>query len=95
MLETIKDDKGNLKAVCVYMIINKEQRVDPKGDKIIIEEMEINPEYRGNGVARQFIKNLLTKYPALETCHFIREYKYPNRGVRTYTRKQFELLTKE
>lgn len=95
MLETIKDEKGNLKAVCDYTIINKDRIIDLKGNQILIEEMEINPEARGNGVARQFIKNLLAKYPALEFCHFVREYKYPNRGVRTYTRKQFELLTKE
>jgi hypothetical protein len=95
LIECIKDDTGNLKAVCSYVIINREEKIDyTDGQFILIEEMEINPEYRHNGIVMGFIRTLLNKYPKLEVCLFVREYKYPGRPVRFYTRKQFELLTK-
>ena len=95
MLEIIRDDKGNIKAVCDYLIINKQNRIDKEGSNFIIEEVEINPEYRNNGILRKFIKIMLIKYPKIEIFYFVRGYKYPGRAMRIYTRKQFETLIKE
>ena len=95
MLEIIRDDKGDIKAVCDYLIINNENRIDKDGQTLIIEEIEINSAFRNNGVLKIIIKTLLEKYPKLETCKFVREYKYPGRLLRTYKRKQFETLIKE
>jgi len=94
MLEVLHDDKGNIKAVCDYLIVNKEKALDDEGYWMIIEEIEINPEYRNNGMLWAIIKTLLVKFPDVEICSFKRLAKYPNRVMRTYNRKQFELLIK-
>lgn len=95
MLEVLHNEDGSLKAVMEYLIFNEQGQLNEQGDRVFIGEMEINPQSRGNGVIKGFIKTILNKYPNLKTCVFFREYKYPNRGFRSYTRKQFELLTKE
>jgi len=95
MLEILHDEKGNIKAVCDYLILNKEKVMDDDGGWLVVEEIEINPEYRNNGIIRLFIKTLLEKHPKIEICSFIRAIKHPDRAMRTYPRKQFELLVKE
>lgn len=95
MIECVRDDKGNITAVIEYLLFNKQGQLTEEGETVFIGEMEINPEHRGKKIIRRFIKTILTKYPKAERCIFFRRYKYPNRDYKTYTRQQFELLTKE
>ncbi len=94
MLEVKRDDKGNMTAVCEYLLFNKLGQLTEEGETMFIGELEINPEHRGNGILKGFIKTLLTKYPKAEQCFFYRRKKYPDRDYRVYTREQFELLTR-
>jgi membrane-associated HD superfamily phosphohydrolase len=55
---------------------------------MFIGEFEINPEHRGTGVVQYFIKTLYHKNPQAKRLVFLREYKYPGRDARTYTREQ-------
>lgn len=94
MIEVIHDDVGGIKAVCDY-IVTKDNILDENGDTMFICDMEIVPAYRGNGMVRTVIRNILAKRPNLKTCSWFREYKYKGRPLKTYTREQFEKLIKE
>jgi hypothetical protein len=49
MIECIRDEKGNITAVCEWLLFNEKGLIDEKGETIFIGELEINPEHRGNG----------------------------------------------
>ena len=101
MIEVTRDAQGNITAVVEYLIFDNNGQLHDEGNQIFIGEVEINPEHRRKQILRTFIKTILNKYPKLERCCFCRFLKYPKdkypdrRDVRFYTRKHFELLTKE
>jgi hypothetical protein len=95
MIEVVRNDKGDITAICEYLIFNNLGGLDEEGNKIFIGDVEINPEHQRKSILRHFIKVLLVKYPKLEQCYFYRKKKYPYRDYRTWTRAKLELLTKE
>ena len=93
MLELIKDDQGNIHAVCEYYVVDKDGHMKDDGEYIWISEVEVAPQYRNNGCLRKFVKIICEKYPNAKAGYFHRLKKYPNRRPRIYTRKQWESLT--
>jgi hypothetical protein len=94
MIACLRDAEGNITAVIEYLLFNQQGNLDENGDGMFIGECEINPIHRGNGALRELIKMLLAKCPKAKKCVFFRKTKYPEREHRTYTREQFELLTR-
>ena len=95
MIACLRDQEGNITAVIEYLLFNEKGNLDDNGEGMFIGELEINPIHRGNGALKELIKLLLAKCPQAKECVFFRKTKYPDRECRTYTRQQFELLTKE
>ena len=88
MIEVLKDDKGDIVAVCEWLLFNEDKFLDDKGTLVCISELEINKAYRGNGVIKKFIRNIQAKCPTAQRMFFWRENKYPARPFRVYSRKQ-------
>lgn len=84
MIECIRDDKGNITAVCEWLLFNTEGRIDEKGETIFIGELEINPEHRHNGCIQHFIRRGIELNPQAKRIFWFRERKYPGRGYRIY-----------
>lgn len=88
MLEVLHNPDGTIKAVCEYLLFDNEGRLSEEGNRLFVGELEINPQDRGNGVIRKFTKTILNKYLKVSSIIYFRLYKYPERGLRTYTRQQ-------
>ena len=95
MIEVIRDEDGNIKAVCEWLLLNEQGLISEQGVYLLICELEINPGSRGNGVLRKIIKNIYVKCPEFKTCAFVRETKYPGRSPRVYTRSRWAKLIGE
>lgn len=95
MLETILDESGNLKACIEWLTYNSNGTLDDLGEGVFIGELYINPNFRGNGVLKQFIKIIISKCPQAKGCFFYRETKYPGRGYRYYTKERWLKLIGE
>jgi hypothetical protein len=94
MTEVIRSDNGDIKAVCEF-IITSGNEIDYHGEDMYILNFEISESYRGNGVIKQIISNILSKYPNAKRCTISRDKKYPGRKPAVYNRIQFEKLIKE
>jgi hypothetical protein len=92
MIEVLRDRDKRLTAVCEYLILTEDGHLHNDGTKIFIGELEINPEHRGKGLVKYFIKTLMDKYPKIDKCFFVRKRKYPDRDCRMWTRKKLEIL---
>lgn len=90
MLEIIKDSNSVL-AICEWNTFNSYGTIDEYGEILIVSHIEV---FQGNGkhYIMTIINNILNKSPQAKSCYFIRDYKYPNRQVRKYSREQFERL---
>jgi hypothetical protein len=95
MIETLRDSNGNITAVIEYLMMTEEGILNDDGPVMVLAHLEINPEWRGNGAIRRFIKIILSKNPLAEKCFYIRGLKYPDRKPKMYSRKQFEKLIGE
>jgi len=95
MIEVIRDDKGNLKAVVEYYIVNQDGSMNDKGIYCWINECEISPQYRNNGCIGKFVNIITKKYPQLKAGYYHRLGKYPNRLPKMFTRNQWLRLTSE
>jgi len=91
MIECIRDDQGRILAVCEWQLF-KDGMIAEDGNLLMVGDLEINPDKRGNGVIRHFIRTLYVKNPQAEYLFFYRNYKYPGRPGRTYTRDQIKKL---
>jgi hypothetical protein len=91
MIECIRDEKGNITAVCEWLLFNEKGLIDEKGETIFIGELEVNPEHRRNGCIGRFIKSIVfTKAAHAKRIFWFREYKYPDRGPRFYNVEQLK-----
>jgi hypothetical protein len=84
MLEIIHGDNGEIKAVCEWYLVNALGEYDPSGDMIWVNECNIAPQYRGNGILKTFAKTIMEKCPQAKFGYFHRQIKYPDRGIRIY-----------
>jgi hypothetical protein len=91
MIECIRDDAGNIVAVCEWLLF-KDGELDETGNVMFIGELEINKGFRGNGVIRKITKSLYDKNPQATHVCFFRKTKYPDRDSRAYTREQITKL---
>jgi hypothetical protein len=88
MIECIKDDEGNIIAVCEWLVFNKEAVLDYEGTIVYVAELEISVKHRGNGVIKKFIGLIAKKCPTVKDVVFLREYKYPGRKPKTYKKER-------
>ena len=95
MIEVVHDAKGNITAVCEWLLFDENGLISETGATLIICELDINPDCRGNGVVRKIIKAIYHKCPQFKVCAFIRENKYPGRPARFYTRSRWAKLIGE
>lgn len=84
MIECKRDKDGRIQAVCEWMLFNQEGKFDDNGETMFIGELEINPELRGNGNIKYFMRKLYAKAPQTKKVFWFREYKYPGRGHRFF-----------
>ena len=89
MLEVLKDEKGDILAVCEWWLVNADGTFNIDADIVWIAEVEINPAHRSRGVLKYFIKAVTDKCPNAKAGYFWRLNKYPSRKPHLYTRKQW------
>lgn len=87
MIEILRDEQGNLKAVCEYYVVDKDGHMKDDGEYVWVNEMEVAPQYRNNGCLRKFVSKIVTMYPQAKYGYFSRE-KY-NKRVRMYSKRQW------
>lgn len=91
MLEIIRDDKKNIIACCEWYLVDGKGNLDDKGSHVWVNEIEINPDQRGNGLLKRFVKIITDKAPQSEYGYFQRR-KYKDR-IRMYSKKKWLNLT--
>lgn len=84
MIEVIRDDKGDITAVCEWLLFDNDGRLNENGETVFVGELEINESHRGNGVLKHFIKRGIELNPKAKKIFWFREKKYPGRGMRVY-----------
>ena len=82
MIEVIRNDSGDIIAVCEWLLFNERGIIDDRGDICFIAELEINKSCRGNGVLRQILKGIESKAMTAKRVFYYRENKYPGREVK-------------
>ena len=85
MIDCIRDPKGNITAVVEWLLFNEQGKLDENGKTMFIGELEINPEHRGNGVIKHFIRTLYEGNKHVLRVFWWRKTKYPEREHRMYT----------
>jgi hypothetical protein len=88
MIEVLRDDNENITAVCEWLLLNDRGIIDETGTVVLICEMEVNKEHRGNGSIKQFTDQIQKKSPTANRVVFLREIKYPGRKPSVYSREQ-------
>ena len=83
MLEIIKDNLGNIKAVCEFYSVNEKGEWDKSGIYCWINEVFVSKSYQNNGCLRKFVEMITSKYPQFQFGYFWRRKKYGNR-IRIY-----------
>ena len=84
MIEVIRNPKGDIIAVCEWLLFNEKGLLDDKGTFIMIAELEINKECRGNGVMKKMIKAIHVRSLGANKVFFWRKIKYPTRDFHIY-----------
>jgi hypothetical protein len=84
MIEILRTEKGEIKAVCEYYLVDGKGNFDNQGEFVWVNECEISPQYRNNGILKYFAKTIIEKNPTAKFGYFHRLKKYPERGIRLY-----------
>lgn len=87
MIEILRDEQENIKAVCEWWIVSKDGIFNPQGKYVWINECAINPEYQNNGIIKTFISKVITKAPQVEYGYFKRR-KYGDR-IKMFKKSQW------
>lgn len=93
MLEIIRDEQNNIKACLEWWLVNSDGSFNDKGEFVWVNELEIAPQYRNNGIVKSFIKTIMNKVPTAKAGYFQRR-KYSDR-IKLFTRRQWEKRIKE
>ena len=94
MLEILRTEDREIKAVLEWWLVNIDGSFNPNGDTVWLAEIEVAPKYRNDGIIKQFINIVADKVPNAKAGYFWRKRKYPDRKPKLYTRKQWLKLTK-
>ena len=95
MLEILRTDSGEIKAVCEQYIVDEKGNWDTTNKFIWISEIEVSPQYRNNGCLKHFIKPIMDKVPWAEYGYFWRKRKYPDKKPVIFNREQWLKMIKE
>ena len=79
MIEILRTNDGTIKAVCEYYIVDENGNFNRNGKFAWINEAEIAPQFRGNGILKTFAQIIIDKNPQAEFGYFWRLRKYPER----------------
>ena len=95
MLETIRDDNGNLQAVIEYYVVDNQGNLCDEGKFIWINQIEISNSVNGHsfGLLKEFAKRIITTYPQAQFAYFKRK-KYNGR-IRIYSKREWLKIFKE
>ena len=95
MIEVLRNDQGEIVAVCEYIIINDQVEEEQFGNRCFIKYLEINQSLRRRDCIARLVKQMMLKHPKTMTCEWYRMAKYPQRRLSKVTRTQGEKLTRE
>ena len=84
MLEILRDEQKNIKAVCEWSLVDEAGHFSQKGEFVWISEVEIAPQYRNNGILKEFVKIVIQRCPEAKFGYFWRQKKYPGRRPKIY-----------
>lgn len=88
MIETKKKD-DYIYAFCEWNLVNEKGHFDRHGKYVWVNDLYIHPDYRRNGILREFI-NKITEKSGAKYCYFKRE-KY---GGRMSIYRKFNIYTR-
>ena len=94
MIIILRTEDGTIKAVCEYYLVDKSGNFDSKGEYAWVNEVEIAPKFRGNGILKTFTKKIIEDNPTARFGYFWRRRKYPERGIRIYHKSRWLRLLK-
>jgi len=95
VIEILKDNKENIKAVCEWQLVDSNGNFKQNGEFVWISEVEISSQYRNNGILKVFARIIMTKAPQAKFGYFWRQKKYPNRKIKIYHKYQWLKLIGE
>ena len=102
MLELLKTNTGEIKACLEWFVVNSQGHLDDKGEYVCIFDMEISPQYRSNGLLKEFFRIILPKVPQAKYGYFERRQRKYKDGrdklprLKLYSRNEwFKLLKTE
>lgn len=89
MLELLKTNTGEIKAVCEWYLVDSLGHFDTQGKYVWIEQLEFSSSINGDGIGliKEFIKRICALVPQAQFGYFRRE-KYKGR-VKLYTRHKW------
>lgn len=76
MIEILRTEDGTIKAVCEYYIVDEKGNFKVNGEYAWVNECEIAPQFRGNGILKTFAKIIIEKNEQVQFGYFWREKKY-------------------
>lgn len=77
MLEILRTDDGSIKGVCEYYVVDEAGNFQANGEFVWVAELEIAPQFRHEGLIKEFIKRIIDKVPQAKFGYFWRQKKYP------------------
>lgn len=77
MIETRRDKQDKIYAYCEWNLVNEEGHFKKDGEYVYVNDLYIHPDYRRNGILRDFINTIAEKSGA-KYCYFTRK-KYNER----------------
>ena len=95
MLEILRTDRNEIKAVCEWSLVDINGNFSQKGEFVWVSEVEIAPQYRGNGILKSFARIIMGKCPQAKFGYFWRQSKYPGRKPRIYHKARWLKLIGE
>ncbi|HDN59680.1 MAG TPA: hypothetical protein ENF20_06960 [Candidatus Marinimicrobia bacterium] len=93
MLETVKDEKGNILAACEFRRVDITGQPNKFGQYVYISNIEISEPFRNNGILNKMIEKISHRVPFIQWVYFKRK-KYNNR-TRIYPAIKFLRRIKE
>lgn len=77
MIEVKKDKQEKVVSYVVWQLVNEKGHFDKHGKFVWVDDLWIHPDYRNNGIIREFI-NKITEKSGANYCYFKRK-KYDGR----------------
>jgi hypothetical protein len=84
MIAVLRDESGNITAVCEWLWFDNAGRVTEDGELIFIGELEVNPGHENSGCLKGLLKQVIELAPNAKEIFWFRESKYPGRKHRLF-----------